>query len=415
MGTLLSAASPHDDGVRELSPALPDRLRPTAALGVLDVTEWFGDTSGGIKTYLLEKARYVAARPWLRHVMVVPGDRDSVRDSEGTRLYRLHGPPIPRQRPYRFMLATRSITRIVQHERPQLIEIGSPFIVPWIVRHATKALDVPLLCFHHTNLPHYFAPARSRFPAVNSLVHGVAWRYMRRLDRLFPVTIVSTDAAAADLAAAGIDRVARVPLGVDLDTFTPDRKSHAALTRALHGLPDTPLVGYAGRLAREKELHVALDAWAEVERRTGARLVLAGAGPMRERLRAHPYGHRVIMLPYQHTREGLADLLAALDVYLAPGPIETFGLSALEAMSCGTPVLSCDQGGVPEHVQRSGGGGLYVTGSAASLAEEAVALLQHDVIGLGRKARQHAELHHAWDVVFDRLFSVYREVLAGGS
>ena len=48
--------------------------------------------------------------------------------------------------------------------------------------------------------------------------------------------------------------------------------------------------------------------------RNGARLVLAGAGPMRERLRAHPYGHRVIMLPYQHTREGLADLLAALDV-----------------------------------------------------------------------------------------------------
>lgn len=415
MGTVLSAASPHDDGVRDLSPALPGRLRPAAALGVLDVTEWFGDTSGGIKTYLLEKARYVAARPWLRHVMVVPGDRDSVRDTEGTRLYRLHGPPIPRQRPYRFMLATRSITRIVQHERPHLIEIGSPFIVPWIVRHATRALNVPLVCFHHTNLPHYFAPERSRFPAVNRLVHGAAWRYMRRLDRLFPVTIVSTDAAAADLAAAGIDRVARVPLGVDLDTFTPDRKSHAALTRALHGLPDTPLVGYAGRFAREKELHVALDAWADVERRTGARLVLAGAGPMRERLRAHPYGHRVIMLPYQHTREGLADLLAALDVYLAPGPIETFGLSALEAMSCGTPVISCDQGGVPEHVQRSGGGRLYVTGSAASLAEQAVALLQSDVIGLGRKARQHAERHHAWDVVFDRLFEVYREVLAGGS
>lgn len=413
MGTVLNAASSHDNAATRPSFALPDRLRPAASLGVLDVTEWFGDTSGGIKTYLLEKARYVARRPWLRHVLLVPGDRDSIRDDEGTRMYRLHGPRIPRQRPYRFMLATRSITRIVQHEQPHLIEIGSPFIVPWIVRYATRMLDVPMVCFHHTNLPHYFAPERSRFPAVNRLVHAGAWRYMRRLDRLFPVTIVSTDAAAADLAREGIDRVARVPLGVDLETFTPDRRSHAALTRALHGLPDAPLVGYAGRFAREKELHVALDAWAEVERRTGARLVLAGAGPMREKLRAHPFGHRVIMLPYQHSRDGLADLLASLDVYLAPGPIETFGLSALEAMSCGTPVLSCDQGGVPEHVQRSGGGRLYATGSAASLAEEAEALLKSDVIGLGRLARQHAERHHAWEVVFDRLFAVYRDVLAG--
>ncbi|MBL0937389.1 MAG: glycosyltransferase [Gemmatimonadaceae bacterium] len=392
---------------------MPDRLRPAATMGVLDVTEWFGDTSGGIKTYLLEKARFVAARPWLRHVMVVPGDRDSVRDSDGTRMYRLHGPPIPRQRPYRFMLATRSITRIVQHERPDLIEIGSPFIVPWIVRHATRALDVPLVCFHHTNLPHYFAPERSRWPALNRIVHRSAWQYMRRLDRLFPVTIVSTDAAAADLAREGIDRVARVPLGVDLETFTPDRRAHVQLTRALHGLPDAPLVGYAGRFAREKEIHVALDAWAEVERTTGARLVLAGAGPMRERFLAHPYGHRVIMLPYQRSRDGLADLLSALDVYLAPGPIETFGLSALEAMSCGTPVLSCDQGGVPEHVRKSGGGRLYVTGNAGSLAEEAIQLLRDDLIATGRRARQFAEAHHAWDVVFERLFSVYESVVNG--
>ena len=48
--------------------ALQPRLRERASLGVLDVTEWFGETSGGICTYLLQKSLYVAARPWLRHV-----------------------------------------------------------------------------------------------------------------------------------------------------------------------------------------------------------------------------------------------------------------------------------------------------------------------------------------------------------
>lgn len=392
--------------------SLPPRLRPHASMGVLDITEWYGDTSGGIKTYLLEKARYVETRPWLRHVLVVPGDRDRIRDASGGRTYRLHGPPIPRQRPYRFMLATRSVSRIVQHERPDLIEIGSPFIVPWIVKHATRALDVPMVCFYHTNLPEYFAPREGPLGMVQRIVHRGAWQYMRRLDRLFPLTIVSSNAAARDLAAAGIDRVARVPLGVDLERFTPARRVQTALTRARHGLPDAPLAGYVGRFAREKEIDVVLDGWAGVERATGARLVLIGAGPMERRLRAHPYGDRVIFLPYQKDRDALADLLASLDVYVAAGPIETFGLSAIEALASGVPVLSVDRGGVTDLVMGSGAGRLYTARTPASVTEEAIALFKDDLATLGQRARAFAEAEHSWDTVFDRLFDVYRTVIS---
>ena len=48
---------------------LPARLRPTASVGVLDITEFFGDTTGGVRTYLLEKAKYVQRRPELRQVL----------------------------------------------------------------------------------------------------------------------------------------------------------------------------------------------------------------------------------------------------------------------------------------------------------------------------------------------------------
>ncbi|MCE2901597.1 MAG: glycosyltransferase [Gemmatimonadaceae bacterium] len=391
--------------------ALPPRLRPQASLGVLDITEWYGDTSGGIKTYLREKAEYVASRPWLRHILVVPGDRDHIRDAGGGRTYRLHGPPIPRQRPYRFMLATRSVSRIVQHERPDLIEIGSPFIVPWIVRHATRALDVPLVCFHHTNLPEQFAPRDAAAGVLHRVMHRAVWDYMRRLDRLFPLTIVASRAAARDLTAAGIDRIERVPLGVDLQRFTPAHRVHSALTRARHGLPDAPLAGYVGRFAREKEIDVVLDGWAGVERATGARLVLIGAGPMERRLRAHRYGARVIFVPYQHDRDALADLLAALDVYVAPGPIETFGLSALEALASGVPVLSVNRGGVADLVTDSGAGRLFEWRTPASVTAQAVALLRDDLATLGQRARAFAEAEHSWETVFDRLFAVYRRVL----
>ena len=233
---------------------LPPILRPDAQLGVLDITEWFGSTSGGIRTYLLQKAQYVAARPWLRQVLTVPGSRDAITEEDGVRMYRLQGPPIPRQKPYRFMLATRSVAKIVRHEKPDIIEIGSPFIVPWIVRHATKNLDVPLICFYHSNLPRMFAPRAGRNGPARRAVYRASWSYMRRLDRLFPLTVVTSAFSANDLAREGITRIAKVPLGVDLERFTPLHREFAMQTRKKYGMPEGPLAGFVGRFASEKEL-----------------------------------------------------------------------------------------------------------------------------------------------------------------
>ena len=272
---------------------LPARLRPRASLGVLDITEWFGSTSGGIRTYLLEKAAYVEKRDSLRHVIVVPGERDSITESEGVRMYRLQGPPIPRQKPYRFMLATRSISRIVQHEQPDLIEIGSPFIVPWIVSRATRESGIPLVCFYHSNLPRMFAPRANKNGAAKTGGLSRIVAVHAQAGRSFPLTIVTSTYAAQDLMREGITRIAKVPLGVDLLRFSPERRAHSVDTRNTFGLPQGPLAGFVGRFASEKELDVLLDAWSEVERRTGARLALVGAGPLERMLRAHRYGPRV--------------------------------------------------------------------------------------------------------------------------
>ncbi|MEP6765519.1 MAG: glycosyltransferase [Gemmatimonadaceae bacterium] len=392
---------------------LPPRLRADSALGVLDVTEWFGDTSGGIRTYLLQKALYVAQRPWLRHILAVPGARDSISEEDGVRMYRLQGPPIPRQKPYRFMLATQSIAKIVRHERPSIIEVGSPFIVPWIMRRATRDLEIPMVCFYHSNLPRMFAPRDGRNGVTRRAVYRGAWRYMRRLDRLFPLTIVTSDYSANDLAREGITRIARIPLGVDLETFHPDNRKLSAETRAQFGIPEGPVAGFVGRFASEKELGMVLDAWREVENKCGARLVFVGTGPLEPTLRAHPYAARVTFVPFQSDRETLARLLASFDICVSPGRIETFGLSSLEALASGTPVLSANEGGVSEQVAASKAGRVFLAGDVASVAEQAVALLTSDLHDLGRRGRAYAEREHSWTFVFDRLFEVYRDVLAG--
>ena len=394
-----------------LRAVLPPRLRPEASLTVLDITEFFGETSGGIRTYLLEKGAYVERHPDLRQLLLVPGATDAVTDGDGVRCYRVHGPRVPGQRPYRFLFAARAARRIAEHERPDVIEVGSPALVPWIARYAARRAETPLVYFYHSNFPRVISPFADRQKGVRPRLSRLAWRYSRRIDRLFDVTIATSRFSMAELHAAGIDRVVHVPLGADLTTFTPARRVARAVTRARHGLPvDAPLVGFVGRFAREKELEVLLAAWATVERKSDAWLVLIGDGPRRDAIAALAAGRRIVIVPYQSTRAELADLHAALDVYVAPSSIETFGLSSLESLASGTPLLAADRGGVAEQVAASGAGRTFAAGESDSLAEELLALLGSDLGALGAKGRAYVEREHDWSHVFDRLFAVYRDV-----
>src|SRR5690606_16249535 len=113
-------------------------------------------------------------------------------------------------------------------------------------------------------------------------------------------------------------------------------------------------------------LDAVVRAWRDVRTRDAV-LVLAGAGPQDDALRAAA-GARVRVVPFEADRERLADLYAAADLYLAPGPAETFGLSAHEAMAAGTPVLTVDAGAVADAVRRAGCGGTWPLGDGAAMA-----------------------------------------------
>jgi len=377
---------------------------------VLDITKFFGETSGGIRTYLLAKAAYVQQRPFLRQVLLVPGPEDALSESRGVRCYRLRGPRIPFDPSYRFLLATRTTRRLVEHERPDLIEVGSPWLVPWVARHANRRLTAPTVWFYHTHFPAIIGSERPDLPAWRRRAGQVAWRYVRHLASRHRAVLVASESIAADLEQEGVSNVIRIRLGVDLGTFHPARKAHRQEVRTRLGLPDGPLAIYAGRYTEEKQLETALNAWPSVARECGGHLVMVGAGPREGRLRSGAPAS-VSWIPYLRDRAQLADLLAASDIYLAPGPAETFGLSPLEAMASGTPVLSVAAGGCSDHVRLSGAGALYPAGDAEELASVASRLFASDLESAGRKARAFAEARHAWPDALDTVFAAYRQVL----
>src|SRR5262249_22951894 len=148
-----------------------------------------------------------------------------------------------------------------------------------------------------------------------------------------------TDWAAREFERIGVTNLMRVPLGVDLDTFSPDRRSVALRDRYTSG-PDDLLMVHCGRLSVEKKPERSIEAVAGV-RAAGvpAVLVVVGDGPLRDRLVRRADGLPVVFTGFLHDRRVLGELFATADVVLAPGPVETFGLAALEALSCGTPVV----------------------------------------------------------------------------
>jgi alpha-1,6-mannosyltransferase len=237
---------------------------------------------------------------------------------------------------------------------------------------------------------------RPRVPAVVPLTSASrAWerRSLRWVDR----AVAPSGFAAEPIRAAGVADVRVVPHGVDLATFHPTRRPPAAGRR--------PLLVCVGRLSAEKQPELAVEAVRElVARRRQVRLLMIGAGGLGDALRRRAAGLPVAFGGHIADRDGLALLLAGADVALAPCGGESFGLSALEALASGTPVVATDRGGLAEVVDVAGGRLAEPTPEAFADAVEA--LLASPEVVRRRLARRRAE-GFSWEATVDGLLAAH--------
>jgi glycosyltransferase involved in cell wall biosynthesis len=158
-----------------------------------------------------------------------------------------------------------------------------------------------------------------------------------------------------------------------------------------------------------------VEAFARATEGTEAELVLVGDGPARaeacERARKLGLGARVRFLG---ERDALPELLSPADVFLLASSEESFGLSALEALSCGVPVVATAVGGVPEVIRDRETGLLAPADDLAQYAERIRELLfdPERARAMGRAARDDVLARFARDPVVDRYEELYRRVLA---
>jgi D-inositol-3-phosphate glycosyltransferase len=288
----------------------------------------------------------------------------------------------------------------------------------WLSGVAALALrerwDVPVVHMSHTLGRLKNAVARGPAELEPAIRLGEEARLIAAVDRLVAANVVERRHLIRYYEADPA-RIAVVPCGVDTALFTP---GDAAAARRRLGLDASPLLVYVGRLAPIKGLVTLLDAMARLrERGRRVRLLVIGGEADEPRdghevdLRRHVarlrLGDGVSFVGHQ-PQPALRDFYVAADAAVLPSYYESFGMMALEAMACGTPVIASRVGGLTTTVRDGVTGVLVPDGDADVLADQIDRLLDDDDLRwrLGREGVRWAA-QHRWPCVAEAICREY--------
>ena len=369
------------------------------------VTESFLPQVNGVTNSVCRAVEHLAGRGHTVEVVAPTGPASFA----GAPVEHTRGVRLPLYDGFTLGVSTRrSLRRSMIRFRPDIVHVASPFLLGAAAISAARSLGVPTVSIYQTDLVGF---ARNyRLSGAAPLLERMTRRVHERADR----TLVPSAASESQLRALGVPRLRTWPRGVDAERFTPDRRD-AGVRRRLLGTPadhaaegDDVLVGYVGRMAREKCLH-HLAAIQDLPR---VRMVMVGDGPELDRLRRALPRARFLGARYD---DELADLMAALDVFVHPGAEETFCQAVQEAQASGVPAIGPAAGGLADRIHHGVTGLHYARGDLPQMRAAVRRVVDDPALrrSMGRAART-AVIDRSWSVVNEALVGHYREVVDGG-
>jgi alpha-1,6-mannosyltransferase len=297
-----------------------------------------------------------------------------------------------------------SVLRELDRLRPDSVEVSDKATMVAAGEWA-RARGVGAVLFSHERLDLWLA---ARLPALwrhagDALAPAVG-RWNRRLAARFDVVVVTSAFARDEFARLGVKTLRRVPLGVDLTTFRPTAS-----------LPDNEAARlvYAGRLSPEKNPGAVIEAVKLLVRNgTTVNLDVYGTGSALPALRRAATALPVTFHGHVSGRARLATALAGADVAFAPSAAETFGLSVLEALACGTPVVAANTGGAGELL--APGAGVAVAATPEGIAHGVFEVISWPVADRRAAARRQAE-RFPWSATVEQMLDLHATVGAAAA
>lgn len=344
---------------------------------IAQLANFIGPASGGMKTAVDRLGTgYVEAGA--ERLLVVPGPRDARTSTAQGEVVQLRAPRVGGG--YRLILEPWRVLDVLEEFAPTSLEVSDKSTLLPVTGWARRR-GVGSVLLSHERLDAMISMRTGWETGIAAPVSVLNRMLVRQFDTVV-VTSVFAMREFGTLAAAAGTALHRISLGVDLETFAPPT-SYA-------GRGDVLRLVHAGRLSREKSPHLAVaTAVALHHRGVPVRLDVYGTGPHRDELEELAAGSPVTFHGHVAGRHELARRLGDADVALSVCPAETFGLAVLEALACGTPVVTAAHGGARELVDDSSGA--WAEPDAESLADAVLDLASRPVVATRAAARARAE------------------------
>ena len=229
-------------------------------------------------------------------------------------------------------LPQKRVQHLIDGFTPDVIHLASPFALGSYANKVAKRLNIPTVSIYQTDLGG-FAKQYGFGIAQNSL-QKILYKIHSQTDR----TLAPSTSACLDLHMAGVPEVYLWRRGVNTELFNPSKRSAALRDLWKNGDSNKIIVGFVGRLAQEKRV-IDLKA---LESNPNIQLVIVGDGPHRRKLEQQLPS--ALFVGFKSGEE-LAQIYASFDLFIHPGPNETFCQAVQEALASGVPAIVPRTGG----------------------------------------------------------------------
>ncbi len=266
-------------------------------------------------------------------------------------------------------------------------------------------LQKPLLSYIHVINWEIVTKSIKTFPIIKKFVYWFAKSFSRRLYNKCNILMVPTSDTGYVLEKEKITAIKTViPLGINTEKFKPSEDKKLAKQK-IEINPEYKVIGYCGRLGREKNLKTLFRAFHSLKNKfPKTKLLLVGKGQESEEqvFKNKPNiiltGEKDNVIPY----------LQAMDIFVLPSLTETTSLSTLEAMACGLPVIVTPLEAMKKYVLDKENGFFFPKENWLVLRKKIEMLLQkpHLRHSIGQEARKTVKHHYSWDLTVKKIEDV---------
>ncbi|MEM8673195.1 MAG: glycosyltransferase [Cyanobacteria bacterium P01_G01_bin.67] len=255
------------------------------------------------------------------------------------------------------LLAAKKIKQRIEYYQPDLITVVDVerlfWFSTWHLPGKKYANDnhIPYITEYHTD----YYQMSSTYP-LGKLLGEIIFKHITGyLYRQFDLIVTVSAAASRSLKLLGLSDFHQIQMyGIDTSKFSPNRRNRKHLEKWLSPEQyEHKVLLFLGRLSPEKRIELLIQAFKRLlDKHQKLCLLIAGDGPVEF---VNQLKHITKTIPNIHFtgfvhKEAKANLLASCDVYCSPAPYETFGLSVVEAMASGVPVVTVNSGGVSDYL-----------------------------------------------------------------